>query len=93
MGGKRGGGGGQGGGGDASEGSGEEVAALKGTSSRGVAVERTRGKGGAASGGGRPRGRGALAGSGRSLQKLASDDRFAAREMGSALGPPWPSWD
>lgn len=50
-----GGGGGQGGGGDASEGSGEEVAALKGTSSRGVAVERTRGNAGAASGGGRPR--------------------------------------
>jgi hypothetical protein len=43
-------------GGDASEGSGEEMTALKGTGSRSVAVERTRGNGGAASGGGRPRG-------------------------------------
>lgn len=51
-------GGGQDGGSDASEGSGEEVAALKGTGSRGVALERTRGNGGDASGGGRPRGTG-----------------------------------
>ena len=78
----------QGGEGDASEGSGEGMAALKGAGSRGVAVERTRGNGGATSGGGRPRGRGALLGRGIAAKASCKRRpvRATARDGGKEVG-------
>jgi hypothetical protein len=70
-------------GGDASEGSGEEVTALKGTGSRSVAVERTRGNGGAASGTWTASGpRRCLFGLGHRGKSLRADDRFAELRAG-----------
>ena len=90
------------GGGDASERSGEEVTALKGTASRSVAVERTRGNGGAASGGGRPRGAAWSGIAAKACQRTTGSRNgerggrrrcscagFAQGSGGIHSGPPW----